>query len=213
MNIAAVIFETRHIGNLKEIIFEKHFKFLPKGTKLDLFISDIDDQLIDYFNKSFLTSNSGSINYIPSISEKDYNNIMTSEWFWENYKNFDRVLIFQSDSEILREGIEEFLEFDYVGAPWKFQEHGGNGGLSIRSPKAMLQCIKHKVYEGINKDGNEDIYFSNILKKIGGNLAPRDVCKKFSCESIFESGTLGIHAIDKWLTKDQCQEIRNQYNG
>jgi len=75
---------------------------------------------------------------------------------------------------LLRTGIEEFYEWDYVGAPWKFQQHGGNGGLSLRNPKAMIEVIKRKPYKP--EYGNEDLYICNVLKEMPEfKLAPREV--------------------------------------
>lgn len=147
----------------------------------------------------------------PEIkTERDYNILLTSPEFWHELP-FDKVLIFQHDSGLLREGIHEFLEWDYIGAPWKFQEHGGNGGLSWRSKSAMLECIMSMTWNP--SLGNEDVYFSNLLKRMPQfKLAPREVCEKFSCESIYKEGTLGYHAIDKYLTKEECTKILTQYD-
>jgi len=142
----------------------------------------------------------------------DYNNLVTSKQFWLQLEKYERVLICQTDAQILRKGIEEFLMWDYVGAPWKFQEHGGNGGFSLRNPKAMLECINNAPYEGAIVHGYEDVYFSNQLHwSERFKLAPRSVCEKFSCESIFKLGTFGVHAIEKCLTVEQCSLIKNQY--
>lgn len=139
----------------------------------------------------------------------DYNTLMTSKHLWEMIP-FDKVLIFQQDADLLRPGIEEFLEYDYVGAPWKFQEHGGNGGLSLRSKEHMIKVIDAFPYD-VSREGYEDVYFSNHISAVGGRLAPREVCSKFSCESIFQLGTLGYHAIDKYLTNEQVKQIKTQY--
>lgn len=144
----------------------------------------------------------------PIMSIADYNHTMTDITFWEAI-DADKILVFQHDSALLREGIDEFLEWDWVGAPWKFQEKGGNGGLSLRDRVKMIELLKIKPYNP-NRDGNEDIFYSNNLHLVGGRVAPREVCRKFSCESIFELGTLGFHAIDSWLTPEQCKQIRNQ---
>lgn len=138
----------------------------------------------------------------------EYNQLLTSPKFWESIK-YERVLIFQHDSELLRKGIDSFLEYDYIGAPWKFQEKGGNGGLSLRNPEVMFEVTKAFPYNpGL---GYEDVYFSNHIEKVGGKLAPREACSEFSCETIFKLGTLGAHAIDKYFTKEECEQIRNQY--
>lgn len=141
---------------------------------------------------------------------QQYNEVLTSVEFWSKLLDYDKVLIFQHDSMLLRKGIQEFMGYDYVGAPWKFQDHGGNGGLSIRNPKAMLACIEKQPWNP--KIGNEDVYFSNLLKDMPEyKLAPREVCRKFSCESIFQLGTLGYHAIDKYLTDEEVIQIKTQY--
>jgi len=137
-----------------------------------------------------------------------YNRLLTSVAFWEKYINYDRVLIFQSDSGFLRFGIQDFFEYSYVGAPWGFQARGGNGGLSLRDPNVMLQVINNHPWKNIN----EDVYFCNTMYYHNlGNLAPRDVCLRWGIESVFSLGTLTYHAIDKWLTPEQVKQVMNQY--
>jgi len=177
------------IENRKELIkptLDKHLPFLPQSWGLKIY----DDVQIKSLN--------------------DYNKLLTSESFWESVP-FEKVLIIQHDSELLREGINDFVQYDYVGAPWKFQEYGGNGGLSLRSKESMLAVIKYFPYRNATLDGYEDVYFCNKMTDDVFNMAPREICFDFSCETIFKMGTLGAHAIDKYLTKEQCNQIRNQY--
>lgn len=180
MKYGAVIIESRDL-NITDII-NRHKPFLPTDWEV-LHIKDV-----------------------PIKTTMDYNLLLTSIEFWESLP-FDKVLIFQHDSALLRTGIEKFMEWDYVGAPWKFQMHGGNGGLSIRSVKAMIETLKQNSYS-IFQHGNEDVFFSN---KLVGKLAPRCVCSKFACETIFELGTVGYHAIEKYMTPIQVKDIKNQY--
>lgn len=182
MNIAVII-ENRGIDDL-DLIVDAHMMHLPEWH-LDV------------------------IKDIPIKTLNDYNRLLTSETFWEKYQDYERVLIFQSDSMILRKGIEAFMEYDYYGAPWTFQQTGGNGGLSIRNPKKCLSLVKHRKWS-IN-DGYEDVYFSNHLHEVGGVVAPREECEKFSCETIFKLGTFGVHAIQKYLTATQVGQIMSQY--
>jgi hypothetical protein len=178
MKKGAIIIENRNIPGLKDIIRE-HMKFLPDW---------------------------GFIHYKANINSlDDYNKLLTSIHFWEQVP-FDKVLIFQHDSRILRAGIDEFLEWDYVGAPWKFQMNGGNGGLSLRSKQSMIDTLNSFKWD--NSKGYEDVFYSNHLI---GNLAPRCICEKFSCETIFKLGTFGCHAIDKYLSKYECDQILHQY--
>ena len=48
---------------------------------------------------------------VDNITKIEYNNLLKSSDFWKRVKG-DKVLIFQSDAILLREGIEEFLKYD-----------------------------------------------------------------------------------------------------
>ena len=200
---AAVIVETRKIDLLE--VVKRHLDYLPLWD-LIIFCSDseyAEKELGDKFhNKIIYYEFDGN-----EFNQIKYNQLLTSLYFWDLLKAYERVLLFQHDSGLLRGGIEYFLEYDYVGSPWQFQKHGGNGGLSLRSPKAMIQVIK-SVKFNYHLHGNEDVYFCNHLK----NIAPREICSKFACETIFKLGTIGYHAIDKYLSQKEVTLILNQYN-
>jgi hypothetical protein len=195
--LAAVIVDTRRLS-LYQVITE-HLFYLPKYTKLYIFSSEDNRHLQEMLNCEF---------HVVEINDiKGYNKLLKSKNFWNKIKE-ENILIFQEDSRLLREGIEDFYEYDYVGAAWDFYPFVGNGGLSFRHKSAML-----KVLEVCNpeNDINEDVYFAwgcNVLKL---NLAPVHVANKFSCETQFNLGTLGYHAIEKYLSLEQVNEIKKQY--
>ena len=195
--LAAVIVDTRRLS-LYQVITE-HLFYLPKYTKLYIFSSEDNRHLQEMLNCEF---------HVVEINDiKGYNKLLKSKNFWNKIKE-ENILIFQEDSRLLREGIEDFYKYDYVGAAWDFYPFVGNGGLSFRHKSAML-----KVLEVCNpeNDINEDVYFAwgcNVLKL---NLAPVHVANKFSCETQFNLGTLGYHAIEKYLSLEQVNEIKKQY--
>jgi hypothetical protein len=195
--LAAVIVDTRRLS-LYQVITE-HLFYLPKYTKLYIFSSEDNRHLQEMLNCEF---------YVVEINDiRGYNKLLKSKNFWNKIKE-ENILIFQEDSRVLIEGIEDFYEYDYVGAAWDFYPFVGNGGLSFRHKSAML-----KVLEVCNpeNDINEDVYFAwgcNVLKL---NLAPVHVANKFSCETQFNLGTLGYHAIEKYLSLEQVNEIKKQY--
>jgi hypothetical protein len=208
----ALIIETRPYPDLYEIIQDKHMKFLPKEWELKMYSSR--NNAIALSGK-FCDGYDGVIEVIPDLTISDYNKLLTSLHFWEQLcSRYDRVLIFQTDSSLLRQGINEFLQdgADYYGAPWSWQSWGGNGGLSLRNPKVMCDVIKKFPYNP-DKHGNEDVYFSNHIEQVGGRLGSREMNSKFSVEAVFALGSFGQHAPEKWLSKEQCEEIKNQYNG
>lgn len=210
IKLAAVIVETRPISTIVDVINE-HFKFLPVNTDLYWYSSPSNcvNELFPYLK---LNGGSGTLfKDVQVFRESDYNTLLTWDQFWKAYLDYDRVLIFQHDSVILRQGIEEFYPYQYVGSPWKFQEHGGNGGISLRDPKAMMEICQEFKWD--RSYGNEDVFFSNVMHAHPDKwkLAPRDVCMKFGCEVIETYGTFAAHAIDKYHSPEVCERIKNQY--
>jgi hypothetical protein len=142
----------------------------------------------------------------------DYNRILTHREFWDSLP-YDKVLIFQHDSMILRPLEKEFMDYSYVGAPWKADANwnttdrrGGNGGISLRDVKEHVKLLSTMSYNE-SKDGNEDVWYSHNLP----NVAPYEICVKFGVETEFKLDTCTYHAIESHLTPDQCNQIKNQY--
>ena len=207
MRYAAVIIESRPLPNLYEIIQHKHMDFIPKDWDLIIYHSKENEHIVrgKFWGRW--------VNYRLIDGEMDinqYNQLLTSPKFWESLE-YDKVLIFQSDSELLCEGIDKFLQFDYIGASWVWNPlYPGNGGLSIRTPKVM-----HAICEKFTWDAllNEDHWIcEKMFEKNIGRLATIPEANKFSVEAKFLMGSLGTHAIDKWLMPGQCEAIREQYN-
>jgi hypothetical protein len=202
---SAVIVDTRNDISLIDII-NNHMKHLDSEWKLTIFCGLRNSH---FLKKAFSEAKIISLGS-DRITIDQYNALLTSEYFWKQIEG-EKVLIFQADSMLLRKGIDDFLQYDYVGAPWMFQENGGNGGLSLRTKQAMLDIIKIKPFVP-HKDGNEDIYFCNNMHIVSNNMAPREVCFKFSVETIYHLGTLGYHSISRYHSPEKCNQIINQYD-
>lgn len=131
-----------------------------------------------------------SITHIEDPVEGDY-----SQWILANLHKFittDFCLVHQWDSCVLDNSkwSDEFLKYDYIGAPWDFDGSNrvGNGGFSLRSKKFLLECSKiaHLLPVGQFINGNED-YFAcvtayNYLKMKGCKYAPLNLARQFSVE-------------------------------
>jgi len=193
---AAVVVETRVLPSIRDTI-NNHFRYLNKDWQLFVYHGPDNGHL-------FLEFKAKLIKLDNNINKSGYNNLLASTHFWEQIPH-DKILIFQHDSLLLRHGIEEFMEWDYIGAPihnTKVQ----NGGLSLRSRKVMLDiCKNHKI-----NGQNEDNFFCYNIDKYG-KLAPLEVAKKFSCEMTFSLGTLGCHALDRYMNTNQRKVIKEQY--
>mmetsp|Transcript_20998 Transcript_20998/g.53378 ORF Transcript_20998/g.53378 Transcript_20998/m.53378 type:complete len:432 (-) Transcript_20998:593-1888(-) len=135
-----------------------------------------------------------------------YNRIFGSHTFWDSL-NADKVLIFQTDSILLKAGVNDYLAFDYVGAPWDLGKkyvsdlpnNVGNGGLSLRSVNVSRQVAAR---HGPNECYSEDLWFMERFKVMKDvQIAPRHLAYKFSlelpCPDLQIEEHIGMHAA--WL--------------
>lgn len=187
MKYGAIIVENRTMVNMQDI-YAKHVPFLPSNFE------------VMHFER------------FPIGSAVDYNRLMTDADFWRAIP-FDKILVFQHDSQLLRKGLEEFMEYDFIGAPlYHIPMPAMNGGLSLRSKNKMIEICEKFPYQGIGVHGNEDIYFCNHMEKVGGKLPDKETAQKFCVETILGYGSLGIHAIDKWHNPQAVEAIVTQYH-
>ena len=95
------IVETRPFSNLGEFIID-HLKYVPTDWGLTIYCSHKNYHLVkdvDYKRKTNIIVLSDS-----EMNTSKYNKLLKSVSFWESLP-YKKVLIFQTDSFILREGI------------------------------------------------------------------------------------------------------------
>lgn len=124
------------------------------------------------------------------MNRQIYSDMMTKESFWKMFKG-KKLLIYQEDSCIFYNNIDDFLDWDYIGSPWckkkeliKYDSSQiGNGGFSLRTKSVMMHICKNYPIENepITNDVKmyiktfnfknipEDKYFSQVMnrEKIG----------------------------------------------
>ena len=151
-----------------------------------------------------------------NLDQSSYSKLLASIDFWHLFKG-EKILIYQEDSCIFKSNINDFINWDYIGAPWPKNQTDnsigvGNGGFSLRTKKCMIDVInkisiKDTIFnsstlEYINNTGMsvgpEDVYFSlNMITYNIGKVADRHSASKFSIESVYNSDSLGGHNF--WL--------------
>ena len=178
--MTACIVDNKHDCNQ---VIADHYKFLPQDTKI-VYIND------------------------PTIQSKDhYSQLLLTKEFWQQFET-EHVLIFQHDSGLLKRGIEDFYQFDYIGASWHFEPYVGNGGLSLRKKSAMIYCLEnYSKYKYLP----EDMFYGHACTELKLNLASVAEADTFSVETKFILGSFGYHQIETYHSKEQCEQIKNQY--
>jgi len=132
-----------------------------------------------------------------------------SKFFYEKIPT-EMFLVFQTDTMIcsnFKENIYNFMNYDYVGAPWNYGEVG-NGGLSLRRKSKMLEILEKCKYY----NDNEDLYFSKGCENVTYNKPSVEKAKQFSIEHLYSNDSFGVHKpwlyineADKVKLNDQCE--------
>lgn len=118
---------------------------------------------------------------------------------WKDIETTHCLLV-HHDGFVVRPDLwsDEFLNFDYVAAPWPYSETSyitdysehvdvGNGGFCLRT-KRMLELptqlgLKLEHRQGFyNDDGNFCVYHRKTFLENGIRYAPKEIAAKFSTE-------------------------------
>jgi hypothetical protein len=144
---------------------------------------------------------------VNNLTIRDYNNLLVSKDFYNKIPT-EVFLIFQTDSIICKENknlINEFIKYDYVGAPLKVKLVG-NGGLSLRRKSKMLEILNNCEY----KNEPEDVYFSVACDNIDLNKPDYEKSKEFGVEAIYHPNSFGVHKLWKFLSEKEIDD-KNKY--
>ena len=174
------------------------------------------NELID--SDDFLLKNRYRIEFrlLPyaNLTLNQYSSIMANPDFIRSIPT-EMFLVFQTDTMIckpFKDTIYNFMEYDYVGAPWNYNLQDsitkgqvGNGGLSLRRKSKMLEIalnVRYNLYEF-----HEDAYFSGLLGHIHVNKPDYTKASTFSIETVYSPQAFGIHKCWGWtkeVTEEQC---------
>lgn len=147
----------------------------------------------------------------PVITREEYSEILMSYNFWLSLPA-EHILVFQTDSALnpnSKHKIEEFLEYDYVGAPWSHLEGRiGNGGLSLRKRSVMLRALK--TYQ--KETHPEDLMISALLYSMNAKLPSTEIASHFSVETMFYEDPLGVHSPWLYLPTAQLFKLKNGFS-
>lgn len=209
-NNTMVIVETRKHPHLQPVL--KCYAHFLRDWSLHLYYGQDNEDQVKEIVKDWSCINLHKVN-VKSIL--DYNQMLKTKEFWSSLPS-NNILIFQTDSLIRNNKIEEFLQYDYVGAPWyegvKLEDGTfvkvGNGGLSFRKRDVMVKIIEKYLSED---NFIEDGYFSKYLYLDKYNVPSTEIAKKFSVESIYYEDPFGMHKPYKNISSGQLEELLNVF--
>ena len=126
------------------------------------------------------------------------NELLTDPKFWQRVRG-EKILLFQIDSVMCSNSphkITDFLQYDFIGAPWDPSWFGpsehlvGNGGFSLRSRSKILALLALIPYDSRIP---EDVWYAQNLHRVNGSIPSIEIAKTFSVESMYYARPLGVH--------------------
>lgn len=118
-------------------------------------------------------------------SVKDYNRFIFKRL--GDFIDSGHILVIQHDGYVIdgNAWTNEFLQYDYIGAPWTYTDgrNVGNGGFSLRSAH-LHKLLQDDEFEHCEQAEDEKIcrYYRETLEKLAIKFAPDAVAHKFSFE-------------------------------
>jgi hypothetical protein len=139
------------LSSFERISIQNTINKTPKG--IPIFLLAPEGLLVDAYSEFFLNSFQ-KVQYPKNyfISIYSYNDLLKSKLFYEPFKEFDFMLLVQTDAYIFEFDFEPFMGYDFVGGPWQHHIfdthiktlHCGSGGFSLRNI--------HKAIDVLNQD-------------------------------------------------------------
>jgi len=147
-----------------------------------------------------------------NLDQNTYSKMLSSNYFWDFFVG-EKILIYQEDSIIFKNNIDDFVQWDYIGAPWPENQNDnkagvGNGGISLRSKSIMKKIIEKITVEDTIYNSStidyavanklnifpEDVYFTKNIEDLNiGLLADRNTASYFSTECFLNKDSFAGH--------------------
>jgi hypothetical protein len=154
-----------------------------------------------------------------NISINQYNNFFFDFTFWDLFVG-KTLFFYQEDSIIFKDNIKDFIEYDFIGAPYQMGvrrdsmiPYHSNGSFSIRNKETLIKILKMDISrvfflnrEWFHNSGEkldnplEDIFFTEAMLRLNfmGVIKNISYANKvdaihFSTDEIVHSSSLGGH--------------------
>ena len=208
-----------------------HLEFLIRNAMIKLGDKWSHTIVCGNLNYDFMMAMCANISPEITVIKTDYDNLnqstysvlLASKSFWEMFSG-EKILLYQEDSCIFKSNIDDFLQWDYIGAPFLKTQNDtpncvGNGGLSLRTRQIMIDVIDRismqdaiigsSTIKYMRNNGMtvcpEDVYFSKNMQDYGiGRVADWDSALAFSSETVHNGDSFGGHNF--WLSDEKWKE-------
>ncbi len=197
----AVIVEFRAVDHIIAIVHNVN-RHIPSSWPIQIFHGKDNEKFI---RNSTLAPLIASGKVFLTLMEEAYgrnrtNELLTTPAFWKRIRG-EKILFFQIDSVMCsnsRHKVTDFLQYDYIGAPWRLSNfvsdknyHVGSGGFSLRTRSKILALLAFISYD---KSIPEGVWYAKNMHRVNGSIPSMEIAKTFAVESMYYDRPLGVHS-------------------
>lgn len=193
-NVTLVAYETRY-PNWGEWSLKKSLDIIRPSKTILFTTAQCDSAKFDERIEIRYTNGTGITGYNHFVLRQLPHEIQT-----------DFVLVSQWDGFVVNGAawLDEFLDYDYIGAPWPHHPNSpvGNGGFSLRSARLLRAQLSEKfIVTDYSRPEDAVICHDNraYLKSIGVRFPSLEVAREFSTENLAEEQTVGANDLAVFL--------------
>jgi hypothetical protein len=200
--------ERRIHPNLEFILYNA--AYFARGWSIAIVCSDLN---IEYI-KEILAHNLGAVHLIqtfqgnppPEVGKNEYNYLLQSSEFYEALPS-ENLLMMEMDAYLRKPIPDTIFGYDYVAAPYAWDESMSGGGLSFRKRSKMLEiCSRYNIFEP-----GQDIYACKGMKAIGASVPSFEESMEYFCELCLYEDPIGLHQWWTFFFPNQTEGVRLGY--
>ncbi len=196
----AVIVDFRTLGHIISVVHNVN-QHIPSTWPIQIFHGKENQEFIKNSTLApLLASGKAFLTLMDEVYDRARTDrLLTDPRFWQRVRG-EKILFFQIDSAMCSTSphkITDFLQYDYIGAPWDLSilpfDHRyrvGNGGFSLRTRSKILALLALVPYD---PKMPEDVWYAGNLHKVNGSIPTLEIAKTFSVESLYYERPLGVH--------------------
>ena len=128
----------------------------------------------------------------PSIGKAEYNALQQSADFYRSLPG-EQWIFLEVDTYLRKPVPVDWKRYDYIAAPYEWDEASFGGGLSFRKKTAMIAICE----SDIPKDEAADHYLCQGVKALGLQVPPFEEAITYITESCIYEDPVGVH---QWWT-------------
>lgn len=199
-NVTLVAYETRY-PNWAEWSLKKSLDIIRPSKTILFTTAQCDSARFDERIEIRYTNGTGITGYNHFVLRQLPHEIQT-----------DFVLVSQWDGFVVNGAawLDEFLDYDYIGAPWPHHPNSpvGNGGFSLRSARLLRAQLSEKfIVTDYSRPEDAVICHDNkaYFDNIGVRFASLQIAREFSTENLTREQTTG--ALDRSLFPERLKSF------